>query len=749
MLRQRVWAVLLGAPAVDAGEYMALVAAGPSRLAAAIDKDVRRTLAGDVDLAAHAPPDARTRLLNAYVHWVDAAVRRGGGAAGSTSAATGASVGVAAAPTTASAAAAAAAMTAVAAAVGAPPLATYMQGMGSLAAVFCYVFPEPVAFAALRAFVARGIPGWHADTAAALAACSLADRVLAEVDAPLRSHLAAAFGATASHAELMFFSRISSLYANRPPLAQIVVLWDAILAAGAHLVVLLAAGEAVMRREELLAAGRDAVTRFQGLAARTPNGVPAPGATLLQAAHLLAVAQSLPRRLSPALQAHLAAFAAHPGALPSHAGRSHATTVSAGLVGGGGTPGGGGGGGGVGGGVRPARHARSAGPTAVHRRQLPPSAATPSASPPSARTAAAPPAGTPAPPAPTVAELHDAYNNHFGARRRSSPAAAAGGTSLASSPPARCASLSVLFPHTSPLSATASSTTGAAAVASTTYGSHARHASAPSYAASTAVSRRKAAIAPVSPGAGAGVGAGLTHSATYASAPSAGRSPTDSLALLLDLRSALRSRAGGLRHTAMVGGSGGVEGGDDASIDGAGVGDAPLLLPALDAYTQALVAMTPSYGVAVAAAASGGVASRRSLPLPPPPGAIHAPGVRGSGGGQAAVNPVVATHVFARRGQGGGGGARPTTRSTSASGRRTPGYAATSAATLAAVARARAGQATPAATVPAGAVTARTAAVPPRVVTRPGLPPNRAAPPVVARVRPLTALLSHDGVLPA
>lgn len=73
--------------------------------------------------------------------------------------------------------------------------------------------------------------------------CALADDVLDAADPALRAHLkggwartgaagsaclvvtpahcAGLFGASAGHADLMFYSRISSLYANRPPMAQV------------------------------------------------------------------------------------------------------------------------------------------------------------------------------------------------------------------------------------------------------------------------------------------------------------------------------------------------------------------------------------------------------------------------------------------------------------------------------------------------------------------------------------------------
>lgn len=79
--RALVWQLLLGAQ-VDAERYVELVERGPSRAAAAIEKDLRRTLAGERSggtevpspadrLAAAEAAASRTRLLNAFVHAAD------------------------------------------------------------------------------------------------------------------------------------------------------------------------------------------------------------------------------------------------------------------------------------------------------------------------------------------------------------------------------------------------------------------------------------------------------------------------------------------------------------------------------------------------------------------------------------------------------------------------------------------------------------------------------------------------------
>lgn len=71
-LRGTVWKILLGVGHTSVDEYAALVSKGPSRCAEKIAKDVNRTLKGDPELEVRAPEDARTRVLNAFVHCSDA-----------------------------------------------------------------------------------------------------------------------------------------------------------------------------------------------------------------------------------------------------------------------------------------------------------------------------------------------------------------------------------------------------------------------------------------------------------------------------------------------------------------------------------------------------------------------------------------------------------------------------------------------------------------------------------------------------
>lgn len=70
--RRVMWPLFLGVRLSDIDSYLALVHRGPSSAAAKIDTDIGRTLQGEINLEAQAPPAARKRLLNAYVHLCEA-----------------------------------------------------------------------------------------------------------------------------------------------------------------------------------------------------------------------------------------------------------------------------------------------------------------------------------------------------------------------------------------------------------------------------------------------------------------------------------------------------------------------------------------------------------------------------------------------------------------------------------------------------------------------------------------------------
>jgi hypothetical protein len=146
-LRGMIWKMLLGVHHVDATEYISLLSCGPSSFAADIEKDLKRTLSSDPELATRAPLEARMRLLNAFFHWL----------------ATYSSL-----PSDAK--------------LDTLQCRGYSQGMGSLVAVLLYVLPEVEAFAAFRCLMIRIIPRWYSASSQSLRkGCLLADKIVQEV----------------------------------------------------------------------------------------------------------------------------------------------------------------------------------------------------------------------------------------------------------------------------------------------------------------------------------------------------------------------------------------------------------------------------------------------------------------------------------------------------------------------------------------------------------------------------------------
>lgn len=346
-LRGRVWKVLLGvdAAAVDATEYLRLVKRGPSADEDAIRQDVFRTFAADPVFRARVSDDSITRVLHAFSHWAADSAAAGlttvGGAVGavgaagagssssSSSAAASRSKGAAAfrrraspAPRTSSgtvrrlgvtpppppagsaAAGARTGSTANASTAGggagasATALQSHAQGFNVLCAPLLFVMPEIDAFATFRVLVSRhlpqyfvpGLPGVHKG-------CGLFQECLEALDPELAGHV---LTSNAHYSTLFGFARLISLFACRPPLAQLIRLWDAVFAFGAHLNVVLCVAEVLLRRDELMASA----TPLLLLDVRT---VPP-----LDADHLVSVASHLACRLPDELFARLVAHTQPP-----------------------------------------------------------------------------------------------------------------------------------------------------------------------------------------------------------------------------------------------------------------------------------------------------------------------------------------------------------------------------------------------------------------------------------------------------
>ncbi|EGB05788.1 hypothetical protein AURANDRAFT_30471 [Aureococcus anophagefferens] len=241
--RPVAWKLLLGVGRCDAKRYGALVARGPCGSGESIEADARRTFRSGG--AARVDEARLARLLNALGHELEA--RRGGPDA-------------ARAPTRRRSASS----------DGAPrpppppprspgAAATAGPNRSSIAGVLLHALPSELeAFWCLEALVAAKAPTYFTPNlgGAAAGAC-LVDRCLAVVDPELYARLtpppppASRRGARPLE-DLFAFPLLASLFACAPPLAEVVVLWDALLALGVHSGVLLCAALCVSLRDELL-----------------------------------------------------------------------------------------------------------------------------------------------------------------------------------------------------------------------------------------------------------------------------------------------------------------------------------------------------------------------------------------------------------------------------------------------------------------------------------------------------------------
>eukprot|EP00808_Paulinella_micropora_P018133 g64983.t1 len=194
LLRGKVWKVLLCVEAVDAEQYLSLVARGPceARQYAKLQSDIQRTFRGEEGepFWRRSSEHALLRVLNSLVH------------------------------------------------LKAPGFC-YEQGMNCIAAVLLSVLPEPDAFAALSVFLSRHAPlYWGSAYIGVQAACVVLDAILAELDPALHLHLRS----HCMNPYVYAFPCLSSAFASAKPLAEVLRLWDFLLAFGAHwLVVCLAA----------------------------------------------------------------------------------------------------------------------------------------------------------------------------------------------------------------------------------------------------------------------------------------------------------------------------------------------------------------------------------------------------------------------------------------------------------------------------------------------------------------------------
>ncbi|WOO80787.1 Cell division control protein 16 [Vanrija pseudolonga] len=206
-LRPRIWKLMLKVDHLHAEDYLRYVASGPSSVSTKIKNDTFRTLATDTQFKGRVKEDMLIRLLEAFV-WKNHGSERDG-----------------------------------------LPF-TYVQGMNVLSAPFLYTMPSQLeAFACFSNFIERACPLYVQPTLVGVhRGLKLLDRCLKIVDAELYDHLRS----KNLTAELYAFPSVLTLCACTPPLDEVLMLWDFLLAFGAHLNVLCVIAQLILIKEELM-----------------------------------------------------------------------------------------------------------------------------------------------------------------------------------------------------------------------------------------------------------------------------------------------------------------------------------------------------------------------------------------------------------------------------------------------------------------------------------------------------------------
>eukprot|EP00767_Chilomastix_cuspidata_P003080 gnl/Chilomastix_cuspidata/3200.p1 GENE.gnl/Chilomastix_cuspidata/3200~~gnl/Chilomastix_cuspidata/3200.p1 ORF type:complete len:345 (-),score=160.20 gnl/Chilomastix_cuspidata/3200:962-1996(-) len=207
-LRGKVWKALLRIPEIDASEYFGLVAKGPSTLDGKIRQDTFRTFDSNQLFAQRVPEEQLIRLLNAFVHDIQERP------------------------------------------LAAAPGLGYVQGMNVLCAPLLYVMPEVEAFFCFRRLVKCVCPFYVTQNIeGVMAGVELLDRVIAAADPVLAEHLRT----HDVHAHTWGVPPVMTFGAASPPLAEVLILWDFLLAFGLHWGIVCTAARVVALRDRVLA----------------------------------------------------------------------------------------------------------------------------------------------------------------------------------------------------------------------------------------------------------------------------------------------------------------------------------------------------------------------------------------------------------------------------------------------------------------------------------------------------------------
>ncbi|KAI9485048.1 TBC-domain-containing protein [Zychaea mexicana] len=208
-LRGWVWKILLRLRnSVSASCYIKLVLRGASAMDTKIRNDTFRTMTTDANFIEHVSEDMLIRVLNAFV-WISQQ------------------------------------------ALEQRPTAelTYVQGMNVLAAPFLMVLPEMEAFFAFSTFLWQWCPLYvHPNLKGVHCGLKLVDMCLRVLDPELYGYLLGK-GLTAN---MYAFPSVLTFSACTPPLAEVLRLWDVMLAFGFHLNILYIVAQLQLARDDII-----------------------------------------------------------------------------------------------------------------------------------------------------------------------------------------------------------------------------------------------------------------------------------------------------------------------------------------------------------------------------------------------------------------------------------------------------------------------------------------------------------------
>ncbi|KAJ3554476.1 hypothetical protein NM688_g3094 [Phlebia brevispora] len=207
-LRPRIWKILLRVENVSPETYLEYVSRGPCEVREKIRNDTFRTLATDRGFKERVREDMLVRLLDAFVwrnHDRQEDQQLG---------------------------------------------FTYVQGMNVLAAPFLYTMPSELeAFFCFAKFIEDSCPLYVQPTLEGVhRGLKLLDRCLKIVDPELYNYLRS----KNLSAELYAFPSVMTLCACTPPLDQVLLLWDFLLAFGVHLNVLCVIAQLLLIRDQVM-----------------------------------------------------------------------------------------------------------------------------------------------------------------------------------------------------------------------------------------------------------------------------------------------------------------------------------------------------------------------------------------------------------------------------------------------------------------------------------------------------------------